>query len=272
MPENEGFEGEEEEGEETETTPSHYLTAAQVQEMMDRQAEMFTQGLQQTVERYVPQARPQEPVEEPIQAPSHEQLRLAAEEGDWTKYTALQEQREQAVYQASMREVDRRARAMRQEGGAWMAETNRRFVDTKVPDYKKYQKDVDLLAEQLGIDPVSRTDPNVVELLTSTIRGRPENMEKEFAARIEAQKRQANGDGTTSDVASPGRSFGGQHSEQEPVFSHEALRGMDDMGKDRNALAKRMGYNDWAAYETAAAGIYSADKAVPKWRRGKGGR
>lgn len=264
--------GEVGEVEESTAPVSGVMTAEQVQAMMDRQAQTLTEGFQQGFRAMAQQLAPQgtKEEEEPIKAPSHEQLRTALEEGDWDRYTQLAAQRENAIYQASVREADKRVNAFRSEGQQWMEKTNRQIIGTAVPDYKKYQEDVEALAEQLGIDAVSRTSPEVVEMLTSTVRGRPENIEKEFAARLEAQKRQANGDGTTSDVASVGRTLPGERSDRAPVFSQEALRALEVAGRTGDEMAKKIGYESFAEYEKAAVALDNDERVVPKWRRAKG--
>lgn len=266
MPEEEIEEVEEEEQEETPTSPM--MSAEQVQAMMDRQAETLTKGFQQSLQQLT---TPQhEEKEEEIKAPSHAQMKQALEDGDWDAYMKMQEQREAAVYQATQRTLEKGAAALRNEGSQWMTETNKRLLDQQVPDYKKYQKDVDALADQLGINALARTNPEVADLLTSTVRGRPENIEKEIQARIEASKRQANGPGTTSDVSSTGRVPHSGHESNVPVFSNEALQSLVPVGKDKDGFAKMMGYENWAAYEAFTSNLYSEETVVHKWRRPKG--
>jgi hypothetical protein len=265
-------EGEEEEGNDDVGVSSQYMTAEQVQKMMDGQAQTLMQGFQQTLQQVVPQGKREEDEEKPIEAPSHAQMQAALEEGDFTRYMQMQAQRESAIYQASVRDSRKEINTIRNEGLGWVAQTNKQLVDQSVPDYKKYQKDVDALADQLGIDAVARTNPDVVSLLTSTVRGRPENIEKEFQIREEARKRQANGDGVTSDGGS-GRGRVGNAREdrdREPVFSAEAMQALEGAGKSGEDFAKQMGYKDWDEYEKAASTVYTDERAVPKWRRGKG--
>jgi len=256
-----------------EETPSpSYMTAQQVQEMMDRQAQLFSQGLQETVERYVPRQRQVEPEEEPIHAPSHEQLKAALEEGDYDTYMKLQAQRENAIYQASVREANKRVRQAEQVGMQFMADTNRQLIKTQVPDYEKYSTEVNQLADSLGLDPVTRTNAVAVEWLTNAVRGKPENIEKEFAARLEAHKRNANSNGVTPDVSGRGRVPAGQHIEQEPTFSASALQALEFSGKHPEDVARSMGYKSWDEYQSVANKVYAQDKSIPKWKRNKGGK
>ena len=250
--------------------PAATYTRDDLQTLLDNQAKLFTQGLEQTVSRFVkPVAPDPDPDDEPIQAPTHKQLKEAAEEGDWDKYFALQEQREAAVYQASVRESRKEIKRLRSEGMSFINQTNDYLVKQQVPDFDEYKEDVAALAAQLGLDAATVKNPQVAAMLTSTVRGRPENIEKEVQKRIEAQKRQRNGDGTTSDVSSAGRQVGRGQQDREPVFTSEGLRAIQETGKDPNQVARGMGYKDWASYETAAVAVQSDDRSVPKWRRPK---
>lgn len=270
----EEHETEEEEETPTEETPPPDTSGDdRLQAILDRQAQMFTQGIEQTVSKFVqPPAAAPDPDEEPIQAPTHAQMREAAEEGDWDKYFQLQAQREAAVYEASMREMRKAEKRLRSEGANFMTQTNTHLVKQQVPDFEEYQQDVDNLADQLGLDAVSRRNPQVVDLLMSTVRGRPENIDKIVQARIDAEKRNRNGDGTTSDVTGSGRSVnpGGQN--HEPVFREVDLQAIHQTGKDPNQVARGLGYKDWSEYEKASVALDNDVRSIPKWRRPRGGR
>lgn len=249
------------------------MTTEQLQSLLNQQAEMFTSGLQQTVSQFVKPVNTEEE-EKPLQAPSHEQIAAALaeaqESGDYSKYTQLQQQREGAIYQAGQREVQKEVKRLRTEGSNFIAQTNKQLIKQSVPDFDRYESEVEALASQLGLPQDTWTQPDVVALLTNTVRGRPENIEREFAERMEAQKRQANGTGQTADVGTAGRSLPSRGEEREPILSDEGKRALRSIGKTDDEFAKMMGYPDWATYERVADAVFSDDVVVHKWRKNAG--
>lgn len=243
-------EGEEKPAEEAAPQPQ-FMTADAVQAMLNSQAEMMQQSFATLVDGLQTSLAPKD--QQPAVAmPSDAEILEALENGDSKKFLALQKQKDIAMATV----YDQRLTAQEQAANERMLALQERVVSTAVPE--EYKKEVDGMMDELGIDRSLRSNPKVLELLTLAAKGK--NADAEKAAAIEAAKRQANLE-PTGDVAGVGRPIGGAE-KPAPVFSDDAHLALQSVGRDKDAFAKGMGYEDWNDYENATRNLITAEEVV----------
>lgn len=251
----------EEEPQAQETPQPQYATVDQMAQMI----ESVTSRLQENLAGMVQQQRQPEATHTQapqLQEPTMEEINEAFEEGDTKKALQLQAMRENVRDQRYQYQLQQ----LRQEGETWVSGVNNQLVDSKVPDYKRYQKEVTALMDSLNLPASARSNLQVVELLTNSIKG--SKIDDLVNERIEAQKRQAN-DAATGD---PSSNRNNQYSAPPPrVISEEAELALQFSGKSKEEFAKQRGHASWEEYEANADAYraYTQRKTnyVPKWRR-----
>ena len=247
------------------TPPPQYATVDQMQQMvssvMNQMQENFvnlTNGNNQRREE------PQQQYQQQIHEPTLEEINEALEEGDNKKFLQLQAQRDMVREQRYQNQLYQ----LQQAGQREFDTINSQLLETSMPEYKKYQADVDKHVKELGLSKAQATNPMIAKLLLNAVRG--EKLDEIYAERAEAAKRQAN-DAATGHPT--GNRNNPMHTEPKQVFSDNAEAAIRFLGHDKETFAKKRGYADWAAYESNAADYQEAKKGagtyVPKWRRNK---
>lgn len=253
---------EEEEEVEAEPTPQ-YATVEQMQTMVQsvtaQMQENFVNLVNGTQNREVPQQQYQQ-----IHEPSLDEINEALEEGDNKKFLQLQAQRELVREQRYQQQLQQ----LQQAGQREFDGINAQLLETSLPEYKKYQSEVDKHVKELGLTKTQASNPVVARLLLNAVKG--EKLDEIYAERQEAAKRQANDAATghpTGNRSNP------MHAEPKQIFSENAEAAIRFLGHDKETFAKKRGYTDWAAYENNAADYQAAKQGagtyVPKWRRSK---
>lgn len=264
-----GFGSQEEEQVEEQPEPEvqeapNYATVDQMQQMVQGVAAQLQENLVGLI-RGGNQQEQSAPTYQPIAEPTLDQINEAFEEGDTKKALQLQAQREAAReqrYQAQLYQL-------RHEGQQAFAEVNQQLMTNQVPDYKRYEREVQKKLDELGIKDVGyRNNPAIVKLITNSIKG--EKIDEIIAERNEAEKRRAN-EAETGDPTSTRR---GQYSAPpKPVISDEAELALRFVGKDKEQFAKSRGHGSWSEYEKSAAAFQAVKRGegsyTPKWRRNK---
>lgn len=248
---------------EVQATPN-YATVDQMQQMVQGVAAQLQENLVGLIRGGNQQEQPQ-PSYQPIQEPTLEEINVAYDEGDTRRALQLQAQRDAAREQRYQQQLYQ----LRYEGQQAFAEVNQQLMTNQVPDYKRYEKEVQKKLDELGIKDVGyRNNPAIVKLITNAVKG--EKIDEIIQERNEAAKRQAN-DAETGDPTSTRR---GQYSAQpKPVISEEAELALRFVGKDKEQFAKSRGHGSWGEYEKSAAAFQAVKRGegsyVPKWRRNK---
>lgn len=243
-----------------------YATVEQMQAMVQGVTAQLQENLVNFMsgQQHQQQPQQQEPAYQPIQEPSLDEVQAAWEEGDTRKAIQLQAQRDAARDQRYEYQLYR----LRQEGESWVGGVNEQLLGTSVPEYKKYEKDVQQLGKEIGIDAKLLKNPQVVALLTDAVKGR--KIDEIYAERQEAERRQAN-DAALGEPTG-GRAYPTKVPKESPIGEAEesAIR---YYGIDREQFAKKRGHNSWSDYEDTVAAYKSAKQGqanyVPKWRRNK---
>lgn len=239
-----------------------YATVEQMQQMVQGVASQLQENLVGLMRGGNQQEQPT-PTYQTIPEPTLDQINEAFEEGDTKKALQLQAQREAAREQRYNAQLYQ----LRHEGQQAFAEVNQQLMTNQVPDYKRYEKEVQKKLDELGIKDVGyRNNPAIVKLVTNAVKG--EKIDEIIAERQEAEKRRAN-DAETGDPTSSRR---GQYSAQpKPVMSEEAELALRFAGKDKEQFAKSRGHGSWSDYEKSAAAFQAVKRGegnyVPKWRR-----
>lgn len=238
-----------------------YATVEQMQEMISGVSSQLQENFVNLVRGG---QQPQASVEPQFNAPSLDEIAEAYEEGDTRKAVQLQAQREAALEQKFAHQLSQ----VYNEGRSWVSGVNTQLAETSVPDFKKYRKEVAKKMDELGIPEASRSNPQVIELVTNAIKG--SRIDEIIAERAEAQKRQEN----EAPASIPtGRRGNPLNAEPEEVLSADALRVLNGMGMDKESFAKARGVESWAKYqeniEAYAEYQYNPRTYVPKWKRKK---
>lgn len=263
-----GFGSQEDEAPEEQPEPEvvaapNYATVDQMQQMVQGVAAQLQENLVGLIRGGGQQEV--QPTFTPIPEPSLDQINEAYDNGDTKLALQLQTQREAAReqrYQAQLYQL-------RQEGATAFADLNNQMLTSNVPEYKRYEKDVQKKLDELGIkDPGTRANAKIVKLLTDAVKG--ERIDEIIKEREEAAKRQAN-DVEMGDLSSARR---GQYSAPpKAVISEEAELALRFLGKDKEQFAKARGHGSWSDYEKSASAFQAVKRGegsyVPKWRRNK---
>lgn len=243
--------------------PPQYATVDQMQSMVQGVAAQLQENLVNLMQGGQRQEQPQQ-MQHALPEPTLEEIQTAMEEGDTRRYIQLQGQREAARDQRYQSEMYR----LRAEGQQAFDAVNGRMLPNLVPDYKRYEKEVDKMIKDLGLPANTRQNPQLVELLTNSVKG--SKMEDLLAERIEAQKRQETLEATS---APSGNRSNPTNAPPRKVFSDEALVALKTIGKDQETFAKTRGHGSWQEYESNAAAYQAAKRGegnyTPKWRRNK---
>lgn len=249
---------------ETPAPQPQYATVEQMQQMVQGVASQLQENLVGLIRGGHQQEQPQ-PTYQAIPEPTLDQINEAYEEGDTKKALQLQAQRGAARDQRYQIELYR----LRNEGQQAFAEVNQQLMSNQVPDYKRYEKEVQKKLDELGIKDVGyRNNPAIVKLITNAVKG--EKIDEIIAERNEAAKRQAN----EAETGDPTSSRRGQYSvPPKPVISDDAELALRFVGKDKESFAKSRGHGSWSEYEKSAAAFQAVKRGegsyVPKWRRNK---
>lgn len=251
---------------EPEPTPApQYATVEQMQQMIQGVSEQLQNNLLGYIQGSQQQQQPQQPQMPQIEEPSLDQIAEAWEEGETKKALQLQAQRDQA---REMR-YNYQLQQVYQHGQQEFANVNKKLVNNVVPDYQKYEKDVANLMEEVGLPKEYRSNLQIIELLTNSVKGR--NIDKLVEERIEAMKRQEN----DAETATPGTVNRGTVSSVPPqrVVSEDAEMALNFVGKDKESFAKARGYQSWSDYENNVSAYQQVKRGqgsyMPKWRRAK---
>ena len=143
-------------------------------------------------------------------------------------------------------------------------ELSAEVVQQSVPELKKYEKEVNTIMDDFGIQGDLRSNPKVVSLLVDAAKGR--NLEQEVAAAEEARKRQAAAR-QTADVTT-NRAAGGTETE-EPLFGMGSLQALRNAGRSPDQHAQALGYPSWEEFQKATAEKYDnwQERSQPAWRK-----
>lgn len=222
-------------------------------EMMREQNERFTQTVQQS---FAPPPQP----ERRALMPTAQEVQEAFETGDGKAFMDVYQRSLQAVHSAN----EARVAALEQEGMQRINQLSADVVRTTMPDYTKYEKQVNSMMDEYQIGADLRGNPKVVELFTKAAKA--DNIENEIAQREEANKRRA-AQRQTAD-STPNRRAGGGEAE-EPLFGLSALQALRNAGRSPDQHAQALGYANWEAYNQATAEKYAnwQDRSVPAWRK-----
>lgn len=241
------------------------MTADQMQQMLDRQAEQFKEQQQQNMQ-LVQQALTPRQQQELVQPPDPAAMLKAIQEGDAEEFLKLQNQKDLATEQRHQLQLQR----LEQAGAARFQEVNTQLLDTAVPEYTKHKDAVNKQMDELGLSPDLRSNPKIVEILTRAEAGRSENIEEEIRRRQQEQRRRAN----DTQVEGPGgttrRQTQRQAQEQPSVFSPDGLQAFAYAGKDPDDFARKMGHDSWEAYQASAAELLGQDTVTThKFMKGR---
>ena len=251
------------EGQQEPAQTQGFMTADQVNDMLERHTRMMMQQNEQYLNTVQQIAQPQPPVsQEPqVQMPTQDEVREAFETGDGSKFMDVYNRSLAAVHNASQQQV----RALEAAGMERINQLSQEVVKSTVPDYQTYEKEVDRLATEYGVSGDLRSNPKVVQLLVNAAKG--EHLEQEVERRMEARARQA-AQRQTPDPTT-GREPASQPVDQEPLFSMAALQALRNAGRSPDQHAQQMGYANWDEYNAATAEKYSnwESSSVPYFRR-----
>lgn len=250
------------EGQQDPVQSQGFMTADQVNDMLERHTRMMMEQNQQYLSTVQQMAQPQQPAQEPqVQMPSQDEVREAFETGDGSRFMDVYNRSLAAVHNASQQQV----RALEQAGMERINQLSQEVVKSTVPDYQTYEKEVDRLANEYGVSGDLRSNPKVVQLLVNAAKG--EDLEREVERRMEARARQAVQRQTPDPTAV--REPSAQPESEEPVFSLAALQALRNAGRSPDQHAQQMGYANWDAYVQATSEKYQSwsERSVPAWRK-----
>ena len=205
--------------------------------------------------------------EQMIPMPSAADYQQALDNGDTQAFMNLRAQ-EQAHNDQRMRMMQQRnedqLNQARQEAAAAMQGLSAQMLPGQVPDYDRYQPQIEAKMDALGLQGAQRTNPQIVREIRNAVIG--ENFESEMARVQEERARQANAAPTGDQGGVPmGRtqaSSTGANSQPNTHFGQEVYDSLNIVGQDRERVARGMGYSSWAAYEAMAARMHAPDTVV----------
>ena len=240
-----------------------FMTAEQVSDLLDRHTRMMQEQNQQYLQTVQQIAQPPQQPPQPEQPlmPSQDEVRTAFETGDGNAFMDVYTRSLQALHQANQQQV----KQLENAGMQRINELSQEVVKQSVPDYTRYEKEVDRLAQEYGVTGDLRANPKVVQLLVNAAKG--ENLDREVDQRIEARQRQA-AQRQTPDPSAQREEVraGGRDA---PLFSQAAFQALRNAGRTPDQHAQQLGYANFEEYEKAAAEKIETwhERSVPAWRR-----
>lgn len=255
------------EGEESEQqapSPS-FLSAEQMQEMLAQQQQQFAQSQRDLIssmqQQQIAQQQAAQAEAAAIRPPDPQAMARALEDGEMGEYIKLQNQ--QSLYMQQQYET--RLAQLEQQGAQRFQEVNAALVKTAVPNYTKYEKDVEALMDDLQLPPELRVNAKVVGILADAARGR--NFDREFDEATQQRRRQANQNATGEPTNT--RQSAAQAGNDDPIHSPAAMEALRATGRSLEHHAKKLGYKTVEEYEAAIRSYNERRDAmdIPKWRR-----
>lgn len=234
-----------------------FMSADQVQQMLDNQRNMITDTLTKMTQPAAP--APQQQQAEPRQVmPTSQEVRSAFETGDADQFIDVYNRGLQAVYDAA----DARVTQLERAGAQRIQQLAQDAARDAVPD--EYRETVDGIMDKFGLAPELRTNKDILQVLTDAAKGR--NLDAEVNKAIEARVRQKT-QRQTADPTSGRQAQTGQ--EEEPIFSMGAMQALRNAGRTTDQHAQALGYANWEEFNKASGEKYGDwdNQKVPVWRK-----
>ena len=256
--------GDEGEGEPAPDEPqpaSGFMSADQVQQLLDNQRTMMMETL--TAANRPQQPQPAQPTQQTQPdarqiMPTAQEVREAFEQGDPDRFIDVYNRGLQAVYTAA----EERIADLERSGTQRIQQLAQDSVQGLVPD--EYRDDVKKIMDDFNLPPDMRTNRKLLEVLTNAARG--QNLDQEVSRAVEARVRQATQRRTAEPTSN--RTARGQEAD-EPIFGMPALQALRNAGRSPDQHAQQLGYANWDEYERATAEKYETwqERSVPAWRQ-----
>ena len=238
------------EGQEEAEPQPEYVTADQMQSMINEAVGGIMQNLQGLVQPGVqPAGQPVQPkaVELPPEV-SDDDIAAAYEEGDFKRAMKLQKQQRERDRVAHQQELNQ----LRMDGAAAIGQIGEEVLVSKLPDYAKYKKEIDEYLLQFPAE--SRQDPGVRREVYFLIRGK--HADDIANERVEEWKRQQNLQSGTEPGSTTGRETTTKKATKSAVAAqfHEVdLEALRTVGRSSDEFARRLGYESMEDYAAKAA-------------------
>jgi hypothetical protein len=237
--------GEEEEGvlapePDPKTDAPKYVTADEMQAMLDR----TVQAMQQQFQRSAQTIQPQHAQEPDFGAEvSDEQIEEAFQEGDVKKAVRLQRQQRERDKKIHQYEMQR----LRNDGAQAIGEIGETILTSQLSDYQKYRAEIDTVLESFPVN--VRRDANVRRAVYDMVRGR--HIDDIINERLEQASRQRKTKEPEPGKSGRSQNAPGQQAEV-PYFTETDLLVLRDIGKSPDEFARARGYKDMKDYERVA--------------------
>lgn len=232
-----------------------FVTAEQMQEMINQTLGGFMQNLQnfqapnqqqEEAEEPAPAAPQWQPRELPPEVGDND-IAQAFEEGDYAKAMKLQRQQRERDRIEYQNEVER----LRAEGSNAINVLGEKVLLSDLPDYKKYEKEINKVLSSYPAH--LQSDPNVRRETYHYVRGK--NLDKLKEEWLEEYKRQLNQPETGDVSEQNGRQQTrqkGAHDQQPRYFQETDLAALRSVGRNEEEFAQKLGYESWEAYQKHA--------------------